>query len=64
MDSLKRQEKLDSLSEIDIKLETIDSLNDNIVLYKIAIDNYLNSITNNIILKEQIIDSMQLASLK
>ena len=64
MDSLKRQEKLDSLSEIDIKLETIDSLNDNIVLYKIAIDNYLNSITNNLILKEQIMNEMQLASLK
>lgn len=54
MDTIKRQDKLDSMSEIDLKLESIDTLNDMIILYKKSIDTYLNDITPNRTLKDQI----------
>ena len=46
------------MSDIDLNLETIDTLNDKIVLYKKHIDLCLNKITENDILKSQIKESM------
>ena len=58
VDSVKRNEKLEAMNEIDIALETIDTLNDKIVLYKKHIENLLSKITKDEILQSQIKESM------
>ena len=62
MDTIKRQDKLDSMSEIDLKLESIDTLNDMIILYKKSIDTYLNDITPNLTLQDQIKTEMAIVN--
>lgn len=56
--SLVRKDKFKKLDLVSQKIEKIDALNDMCILYVKQIDNYLNDITNNPVLKSQLKDAL------
>ena len=56
--SLVRKDKFKKLDLVSQKIEKIDALNDMCISYVKQIDNYLNDITNNPVLKSQLKDAL------